>query len=64
MQPGRIVLLNGASRSGTSPLVPAVRAAVDGLWLEVGVDTAVLALPEAWLNPARPPRPPARGEQP
>lgn len=37
---GRIVILNGAPRSGKSSIVRAIQETFDGLWMNVGVDVA------------------------
>ncbi len=45
--PGRIVILNGAPRSGKSSLARAVQQGVPGTWLNTGVDTFMAGLPPA-----------------
>jgi chloramphenicol 3-O phosphotransferase len=37
---GQIVILNGAPRSGKSSIVAAIQEALDGVWIELGVDVA------------------------
>jgi chloramphenicol 3-O phosphotransferase len=38
--PGRIVILNGAPRSGKSSIVALVQATIEGRWMNLGVDVA------------------------
>lgn len=38
---GRIIILNGAPRSGKSSIVEAIQADFDGLWMNLGVDAYV-----------------------
>lgn len=38
--PGRIVILNGAPRSGKSSIAAAIQASFDGTWMNLGVDVA------------------------
>jgi chloramphenicol 3-O phosphotransferase len=45
MAPGRIVVLNGAPRSGKSSIARAVQAHVAGTWLNLGVDVMMAATP-------------------
>jgi chloramphenicol 3-O phosphotransferase len=45
-RPGRIVVLNGAPRSGKSSVAAAMLAGFPGVWLNLGVDLAMAALPE------------------
>jgi chloramphenicol 3-O phosphotransferase len=47
---GRVIVLNGTSSSGKSTLAKALQARLDGPWLSVGIDTAVFALPKAYLD--------------
>jgi chloramphenicol 3-O phosphotransferase len=47
---GRIVILNGAPRSGKSALAHAVQARLDGAWINLGVDAQMAMLP-AELQP-------------
>jgi chloramphenicol 3-O phosphotransferase len=49
MQPGRIVILNGAPRSGKTSIARAVQAHVAGTWMNLGVDVAMAATPEKRL---------------
>jgi chloramphenicol 3-O phosphotransferase len=37
-QPGQIVILNGAPRSGKSSIVSAIQESFDGVWMNLGVD--------------------------
>jgi chloramphenicol 3-O phosphotransferase len=46
--PGRIVILNGAPRSGKSSLAEAIQAAAGEVWINLGVDTMMAATPEHW----------------
>ncbi len=45
MKPGRIVILNGAPRSGKSSIAAAVQARIAGVWVNLGVDAWVAATP-------------------
>lgn len=38
VQPGQIVILNGAPRSGKSSIVAAIQEHFDGVWMNLGVD--------------------------
>lgn len=40
-KPGRIVILNGAPRSGKTSIVEAIQAEFEGPWMNLGVDTYV-----------------------
>ncbi len=40
--PGQIVILNGAPRSGKSSIVTVIQEKFEGLWMNLGVDTFVL----------------------
>jgi chloramphenicol 3-O phosphotransferase len=44
---GRIVILNGAPRSGKSSIAKAVQASLPGHWINLGVDAQNRSLPEA-----------------
>jgi chloramphenicol 3-O phosphotransferase len=44
-QPGQIVVLNGAPRSGKSSIVAAVQETFDGTWINLGVDVARVMTP-------------------
>jgi chloramphenicol 3-O phosphotransferase len=44
--PGRIVILNGAPRSGKSSIAAAIQATVDGVWMNLGVDHSMRMTPE------------------
>lgn len=48
-EPGQIIILNGAPRSGKSSIVAAVQATFDGLWMNLGVDTFMQATPKRYL---------------
>jgi chloramphenicol 3-O phosphotransferase len=39
-EPGRIVILNGAPRSGKSSIVAAIQERLEGCWINLGVDLA------------------------
>jgi chloramphenicol 3-O phosphotransferase len=47
---GRIVILNGAPRSGKTSIAEALQARRDGVWINLGVDASVRATP-ARLQP-------------
>lgn len=40
-EPGQIVILNGAPRSGKSSIVAAIQETFDGVWMNLGVDAFV-----------------------
>jgi len=42
---GRVVILNGAPRSGKSSLAWAIQATIPGAWLNLGVDSVAATLP-------------------
>lgn len=44
--PGRIVILNGAPRSGKSSIAVALQESIAGIWINLGVDRAMATLPE------------------
>lgn len=44
---GRVVILNGAPRSGKSSLARAMQETVPGMWLNLGVDAFMATLPPA-----------------
>ena len=46
---GRVVILNGAPRSGKSSLARAIQANVTGTWLNTGVDSFMASLPPALM---------------
>ncbi|MBB3288499.1 MULTISPECIES: chloramphenicol phosphotransferase [Rhizobium] len=41
LQPGQIVILNGAPRSGKSSIVEVIQAEFEGVWVNLGVDAYV-----------------------
>jgi len=43
--PGRIILLNGAPRSGKSSIAASIQERFDGVWINLGVDTYMAATP-------------------
>jgi chloramphenicol 3-O phosphotransferase len=47
---GRVVILNGAPRSGKSTIARAIQEKLDGRWINLGVDHAMASLP-ASLKP-------------
>jgi chloramphenicol 3-O phosphotransferase len=58
---GRIVILNGAPRSGKSSIARAMQQTLAGVWINLGVDSAMAAMP-AHLKPGLGLRP--GGERP
>jgi len=50
MQPGTIVMINGASSSGKTSLVRALQNLSESPLLECGLDKFVFMLPERWLE--------------
>jgi chloramphenicol 3-O phosphotransferase len=46
--PGRIVILNGAPRSGKTSIAAAMQRTLDGPWLNIGVDLLMQATPERY----------------
>jgi chloramphenicol 3-O phosphotransferase len=46
--PGRIVILNGAPRSGKSSIAEAIQDSFDGVWLNLGVDSSFRMTPERY----------------
>jgi chloramphenicol 3-O phosphotransferase len=46
LPPGRIVILNGAPRSGKSSIARAVQARFPGIWVNLGVDASIAMTPE------------------
>jgi chloramphenicol 3-O phosphotransferase len=51
IEPGRIVVLNGAPRSGKSSIVRAVQESFDGVWLNIGVDVSILGMTPERFRP-------------
>jgi chloramphenicol 3-O phosphotransferase len=49
--PGRIVILNGAPRSGKSSIAAAIRESFDGTWVNLGVDVVMRHMTPAHLQP-------------
>lgn len=47
--PGRIVILNGAPRSGKSSIAAAIQATYEGVWMNVGVDHSMAMTPPRYL---------------
>lgn len=45
---GKIVILNGAPRSGKSTLAHALQAQMPDVWINLGVDAAIKTLPEQY----------------
>jgi len=48
---GRIIILNGAPRSGKSSIVEAIQAGFDGVWMNLGVDAYVRHVTPARYRP-------------
>lgn len=44
-EPGQIIILNGAPRSGKSCIAAAIQASFDGLWINLGVDHSMRTTP-------------------
>lgn len=44
-QPGHIIILNGAPRSGKSSIVAAIQETFDGVWMNLGVDRFMAMTP-------------------
>ncbi|WP_200411208.1 chloramphenicol phosphotransferase CPT family protein [Virgibacillus salexigens] len=42
---GKIIILNGAPRSGKSSIVKAIQNSFDGIWINIGVDTYMQMIP-------------------
>ncbi len=47
-QPGTVVILNGAPRSGKSSIVAEIQQSLDGLWINLGVDAYFRATPKRY----------------
>ena len=45
MKPGRIIILNGAPRSGKLSTAASIQETFDGVWINLGVDTYACATP-------------------
>jgi chloramphenicol 3-O phosphotransferase len=59
MNPGQIVILNGAPRAGKSSIVASIQQAFDGPWMNLGVDVARRSTPPRYqpgigLRPGEP----------
>ncbi|MBM7045162.1 MULTISPECIES: chloramphenicol phosphotransferase CPT family protein [Rhizobium] len=48
---GRIIILNGAPRSGKSSIVEAIQAGFDGMWMNLGVDAHIRHITPARYRP-------------
>lgn len=48
-EPGQIIILNGAPRSGKSSIVVEIQAMFDGLWMNLGVDRFMQCTPTRYL---------------
>ena len=64
MEPGRIVILNGAPRAGKSSIAAVIQETFEGVWMNLGVDVARQATPRRWqpgigLRPGEPAHPAA-----
>lgn len=62
-EPGQIVVLNGAPRSGKSSIVEAIQDAFDGVWMNLGVDVFCRYVTPPHLRPGIGLRP-GGGERP
>jgi len=49
VDPGWIVILNGAPRSGKSSIARATQETLDGVWVNLGVDVMMAATPRRYL---------------
>ena len=45
---GRIVILNGAPRSGKTSVARAIQKSFDGVWINLGVDSSGAVTPEQY----------------
>jgi chloramphenicol 3-O phosphotransferase len=50
---GHIVVLNGAPRSGKSSIASAIQNTLDGVWLNLGVDSFAASLCDLWCGSTR-----------
>lgn len=50
-QPGHIVVLNGAPRSGKSSIAGAIQESFDGVWMNLGVDVFARRVTPARYQP-------------
>jgi chloramphenicol 3-O phosphotransferase len=48
-EPGQIIILNGAPRSGKSSIVAEIQAAFEGVWMNLGVDRFMQCTPARYL---------------
>jgi chloramphenicol 3-O phosphotransferase len=48
VNPGQIIILNGAPRSGKSSIVGAIQDSHEGVWMNLGVDLWMKATPQKW----------------
>ncbi len=48
IEPGQIIVLNGAPRAGKSSIARAIQASFDGVWMGLGVDGVMAATPGAF----------------
>ena len=62
-QPGQIVILNGAPRSGKSSIVAAIQETFDGLWMNLGVDVFVTQITPKRYRPGMGLRPGEEGHR-
>ncbi len=60
---GQIVILNGAPRSGKSSIVAEIQATFDGVWINLGVDTSILAMTPQKYRPGIGLRPGGEGPE-
>ena len=50
-EPGQIIILNGAPRSGKSSIAKVVQETFDGVWMNLGVDAYILEITPAKFRP-------------
>jgi chloramphenicol 3-O phosphotransferase len=62
-EPGQIVILNGAPRSGKSSIVTAIQETFEGLWMNLGVDVFVIHVTPTRYRPGMGLRPGEEGHR-
>ena len=50
-QPGQIIILNGAPRSGKSSIAKVIQETFDGVWMNLGVDAYILEITPQKFRP-------------
>jgi len=50
-EPGQIVILNGAPRSGKSSIAKVIQETFDGVWMNLGVDAYILEITPQKFRP-------------